>query len=685
MINKLAGFSISILLSFLILLLPNIVFANQEINNVVLFVNQVRGEECCQKGNLKNLTNQISAFNKNNLKATFVIRYDALVDPQYQTIFHSLNQDTFELGAFLEITPELAKESGVKYSGDETNWSQAQIAYTVGYSLEDRIKILDTYMVKFYEVFGYYPQITTAWIMDTYSLNYLNDTYRVKAHQITREQWGTDSYTMSGGPVHYPYFASRNWAFMPSNNPTDNNLLMLRQTGSDPLYNYGDTTNAFTTQPNDYQIDNKNIEYFSLLINQFMSQTTNEYNFVLLGLESSMYDEVQEEFINQINLIGKNKKLSTLKVSDFYDQYSTIISNNKNTSLRGGDLINNSNIETFWINTRNYRVRLIKTNNKIKITDIRLYNNDIQDPYNSIIAKKHGYWITPFIFDGSRFYYQEESISNDYRSKLRKKYLPEFQFKNLELKASQKDFISIPDGITFNIKDKSSVLFNENDENIVLEFLSDTDQKNKIIFNNNSFSTPLITDESVKSDFSNFLSINNKKISFGESYDLLLNCDIVCNFKFSQPNNNQYKELIKEQYTLFFPEINSRGIDNDNSIFYAHNKYAVYGKNPIRFVFIPKDSVSYSTLPDGTPNVTTQPLVKETILHSPEGNGTTFFDVNAQEIGKYMVTFSVEDFEQTHEVYLAPNCKVQQLYCILHPRHSIWYLKSMFYTKLRNF
>jgi hypothetical protein len=50
---------------------------------------------------------------------------------------------------------------------------------------------------------------------------------------------GVDSYTLYGGPVHYPYYPSQNWALVPAAQNNENMPIIVRQTITDPVYNYG--------------------------------------------------------------------------------------------------------------------------------------------------------------------------------------------------------------------------------------------------------------------------------------------------------------------------------------------------------------------------------------------------------------------------------------------------------------
>jgi len=666
---------------------PRAIHAQESVDNVVLFINQVRGTECCQEGNLENIYTQINAYENNNLSANFNLRYDVLKNDEYIKLFKSLNHNQFEIGSFLEITPDLANDSGVSYSANESNWAQAHNAYTLGYDFSDRTKIIDTYMSRFYSVFGYYPKTTTAWVMDTQSINYLKDKYGVTSHQITREQWGTDSYTLSGGPVHYPYFGSKNWSFIPASDNHLNKMLILRQTGSDPLYNYGDDTNAFTTQPNDYAIDGKDINYFKDLTNNFFNQNNN-YNFLLLGLENSMPENIQSDYVEQINYIGSLDNINSLTASKFKSNYSEKIFNSELVSLSGEDYVNNTNTKVLWINTKFYRARILIEDNQIKLSDLRYYNQDLEDPYNSYVAQNYAFWVVPYIFDGSRFYDEIKFNPQTFESIIKHKFLPELDKRLMEQKTSNKDIKSQSDGIIFNLED-NDVEIEYLDNNIQIKFKDSNNEEKSFAFYQDYFVTPNISDNNIKLNNTDFINKNNSAILFNDSqkeyYGLDLICNDICIYKFRELLDINFKDLRDKYYYLLFPEVVSRKIDLDNSVLYAHNQYTILEKNPVRMVLIPRDEHGLATLPLSNAVIKSNPEISKTISHPPEGNGTTFLDIFADNYGEYIIDFSIDDYHGQEKIYFAPDCKVKKFYCLTHPRQAVWYLKSMFFTKLRNF
>ena len=157
-----------------LLLYLNISIGEKKLNVKVLFINQVRGDECCQKGSYDFAKSQLELFKKHNFSSTFLIRYDALKDNRYIALFKNNSTPLVDIGIFFEITPSLAKDADVVYKGNENRWYRAQYAYLVGYTQEERIKIIDTGMELYFKQFGKYPQTTGGWMIDTYSADYLS-------------------------------------------------------------------------------------------------------------------------------------------------------------------------------------------------------------------------------------------------------------------------------------------------------------------------------------------------------------------------------------------------------------------------------------------------------------------------------------------------------------------------------
>ena len=61
--------------------------------------------------------NEIELMEKYNLRGTFLLEYDALIDPMYQETLKKLPADRYEIGLWHEIVQPHAEAIGVKWEG----------------------------------------------------------------------------------------------------------------------------------------------------------------------------------------------------------------------------------------------------------------------------------------------------------------------------------------------------------------------------------------------------------------------------------------------------------------------------------------------------------------------------------------------------------------------------------------
>ncbi len=678
------------LLLIILLLIPTkSVSAIGQTPSHVLFINQVRGSECCAKGIFKHLEMQTDAFIESGIPAYFAIRYDALTDGQYTEYLRNLSESypgIIRLGLLLEVTPTLAKASGVTYTGLHDKWYEAQSAYSVGYTDEENIKIMDTLFQAFFNEFGYYPTVTSAWMIDAKTLNYLTETYDVKIHQITREQWGTDSYTLYGGVPHYPYPASSNWAFLPDYE-RENAPLIVRQTVTDPLKNFGDTTSAYTSQPNDYSNDEKKFEYFELLLKQAVVEQP-QVGFALLGLETSMDSIYQDEYVKQINHVQKLFNDGLVEFPDI-DTLSAFWKEQKMNMYWGKDLDTVTPNEAYWITTPNYRARLRKSNNKLFISDLRYFYKNYDDPYNSSDARKEGFWIMPYFVDGSLWYalsgeknnknvlswlYEEPEVvqkfpdpKTDMASNVTSIVLPDFQ-------ENADPVISVENGI-YQFK-----YTKENGEDSALIFNSDTIKITNLSKNEISFKNFLPADHPLKfketaSGFSLNWMIDGKK-----AQTLNAACETDCEISFSA--THEYLELMREkQYPFLYPEPVARELSSKNSVIHVHNRYAVVGRNPVRVIVIPYDSYGIPTTLETPVRIESEKQL--TVKQNYHGD-KYFIDINTDSSSRIPVKIKLTDnVVRKTTFYFAPNCKDNIKSCLVNPLNAFSYLNAILRDKFR--
>ena len=307
----------------------------------------------------------------------------------------------FTPGLWVEVTPELAAAAGVDYRGTSDNWHQAQYALLVGYTPTERNAIIETLINQFKSVFRTNPVIAGAWGIDSASLGTLH-AQGLQIWMSVREQSGTDSYTNDGAPVHYPYFAQADWYLQPSDN--HDNLLVIKHTTTDPLANYGDTTSSFTSQANDYALDNRTLDnYFIPLIRQAMSQPGGQRGWAVVGLENSMSDIYQTAYVAQLDALATDIANSTdWQIIDIPTLLSQASRASAVSVYAGHNLITRDPTDqAWWIQTSAYRLRLRATGERLFISDLRFYDPAWSDYYNDHQARGGLYQIVPPALDAS--------------------------------------------------------------------------------------------------------------------------------------------------------------------------------------------------------------------------------------------------------------------------------------------
>ena len=633
------------------------------LNQSTVIINQIRGGECCDIGSATFFQKQISMLDKHALIGNFTLRYDALDD----NLFTDIAKENLkhEYGALLEVVPSLAKDADVFYKGDDNSWYEAQHIFLIGYEENERYKLIDVYMEKFYEVFGKYPQFSGAWMIDPLSLHYIKDKYGVVAHQITREQFGTDSYTLYGGPVHYPYYPSKNWALIPSLQTSKEMPLIIRQTISDPVHTYGDQSDSFTSQPNDYFLRNDTTTYFGHLFLQAHSQL-NPYTFSLVSLENSMTEAEHNEYEKQIKIIAKwrddDKKHQVLSVLN----YESIFRNNNLVNfltVYSGVSQQFPKEWAWWINTNAYRVRVRLSNGELFISDLRIFDESFSDPYLNNPAKNYGWWIVPFALDGSRYSEHEtnEFFLRDDRLGINSDN-PE-ELIRVQLIANVNDLkVS---------REEDTILFFDDD--VLLASFSE---------NSFSLSDPLFLPKETwpKYFLNNLKFIEDEKELWGFSKLV----DSATYTPFVAPSLNFDKIRISHR-PLLFPEITFGILDKNKTYLYENNLFAIAGRNPSRLIFFPKNINGENILLSSFPAVISAADIGISLYKPHNSNGMIFIDVDSDKAQKIKLTVSHSDFNKEINIYFAPNCKEDIFYCLVHPRKSLWYGKTIIEDKIREF
>lgn len=373
---------------------PGNVEAHPKIVNIINFVRDCEPrsgrDEITNNVLYQTVANQVNMMKKYNLKGTFLLQYDALIDPRYQELFKSLPAGSFEIGCWLEIPQQLVEKAGLKWRG-RYSWDwYADVDFSIGYTPEEREKLVDVYMNDFKQIYGYYPKSAGSWFMDAHTLDYMYRKYGIISSCNCRDQIGTDGYNLWGGYWNQAYYASLKNYYMPAQHESAQiPVPIFRMLGSDPIRQYdmglGTKMQGVVTLEPVYKNGGGDSTWVNWYFKEFLKGECMEYAYVQVGQENSFtWDKMAKGFAIQLPLVArlrdeKKVRVETLAESGkwFREHYKVTPS----TSVTVNNDLPGSDRKTVWFNSRFYRVNLLWENGTLRFRDIHVFNENLPSDY----------------------------------------------------------------------------------------------------------------------------------------------------------------------------------------------------------------------------------------------------------------------------------------------------------------
>ena len=348
--------------------------------------------EVCKEG----LENQIKFNNEYGLPATYLLQYDALIDKNYTEIFMNeyKNHDS-EIGAWFEVVKPLAEDSGIKWRGrDNRIWDHfVNPGFLMAYTLEEKKKLIDVFMHKFKEIYGFYPKTVGSWLLDTESMAYISENYSPDAFIICREQWGMDGYTLWGGPYYGAYYPSKNNMQTPAQKIENQiNTPVFRMYVNDPIYCYYEYANMkyndidyglFTQEPG--WMCGQNPQWIKWHYANIFNDNNIGIKYTQLGQENSFgWEVIKCGHEYQIKYAIENKDKYGYEFVKFSEMGRRFKKENKMTPpmLRYvlDDWADKGN-KSVWYNSSRYRINIFSDKEQVWIRDIHIFDDNYRDQY----------------------------------------------------------------------------------------------------------------------------------------------------------------------------------------------------------------------------------------------------------------------------------------------------------------
>lgn len=340
---------------------------------------------------------QLELCKSTALPYTFLMLYDAIIKPEYADALLNSNDPNMEIGLWLELSKEVVERAGIVWN-EEHNWTwHVNPGMLLGYTTDNRKKIIDELMERFKSVFGYYPKSVGSWIIDTFSVNYMYEKYGIKAICICREQYGTDGYTLWGGYYNQGYLPSRKNMFIPAQSKSEQiGVPVFRMLGPDPIYQYDTGLDAgFNMSKIQHTVLTMEPAYGSCgssrdWVNWYLSSNFGEeaisFAYTQVGQENSfLWERFGEGLKMQLEIISegvKEGKWQVLKLKDTGENFLKRYSETPATAVTALSDWRNKNNQTVWYNCKNYRINLHNDGGVICIRDLFIFDENYRDRYD---------------------------------------------------------------------------------------------------------------------------------------------------------------------------------------------------------------------------------------------------------------------------------------------------------------
>lgn len=365
------------------------------------------------KEELETVLYEIEETKRYGFPATYALKYDALMDENYVKLLKD-NLDEFdEIACWWEIDESLASKASVKWKGETPVDDHVNKGYSLAYTKEERIKMVDVYMEDFKSIFGYYPKTVGSWVMDIITLKHFKEKYHIEGAALCRDQIGTDGFTLSGGYYNQAYYPSVFNEFMPAQTKAQQlDLPIFRLLGADPIYAFEDgirksVSGVYTLEPAATIAQNKDwVEWF---FERLVKESTIGFSYVQTGQENTfLWDTMSKGYELQMKHLADIEEVCQLRIQTLAESAAWYKEKYQLTPVTTyavtKDWNTEENLKTLWYNSRFYRLSFLFENDHLIIRDLHLFNENYRSRYyEDVLTEEESRFDTLPIVDGHQF------------------------------------------------------------------------------------------------------------------------------------------------------------------------------------------------------------------------------------------------------------------------------------------
>lgn len=134
--------------------------------NIINFIRytEPRDDEITEQVLYETVRSQAEDLRSKGLTGTYLLQYDALIDPSYQALMKEEMERGCEVGAWWEITQPHVEAAGYSWRGRYPWDWHANVEFSVGYTQAERERLVDVYMDRLHRTPSMPP--TREWTME---------------------------------------------------------------------------------------------------------------------------------------------------------------------------------------------------------------------------------------------------------------------------------------------------------------------------------------------------------------------------------------------------------------------------------------------------------------------------------------------------------------------------------------
>ena len=307
--------------------------------------------------------------------------------------------------ALLKSTGQTCRAADVAWRGRPgLEWdSQPPVAFTIGYTEAERIKLADTAMQTFKEIWGKYPKSVASWNLDAITMAHLTAKYGIDAYAVCRDQIATDGFTIWGSPIA-GYYPSKTNCWSPAiSRKNQIDTPVFRMLGQDPVYYYDNgfklPNGSIVRQPDTMEpvwTAGRSPVFIKEFLNMISDAPTLQFAYAQLGQENNFgWPEMAEAYPVQIKALAALRDTGSVHVETMGDSGRRFKKDFTATPAQAQVMLRDpfANTDpaegTVWYQSRFYRANLHRKGETIYLRDLTVYSDRNPQPFLNIATRIH--------------------------------------------------------------------------------------------------------------------------------------------------------------------------------------------------------------------------------------------------------------------------------------------------------